>query len=284
MKIILSRKGFDSGSGGYPSPILPDGTLLSLPIPDQNDVNKYSDLKVDHQTSYYDIMKQLIKRELKCGKDKIKLDNDTTCHLDPDLNESIIVRPNGFKPLFGQMDAAQSHLSNHHVEVGDLFLFFGWFRQTIIENNQLKFDPKDKEGRHIIFGYMQIGEIIKTASLKKLVPLWLMNHPHYLDEKRRTSNKNAIYVGSDTLSWNKQLKGADTFNYDDCLVLTKSECKRSQWQLPDCFKSVKMTFHKESSWKEDHFKCVDRGQEFVVEEDEEVMQWVKDLIEKMNKK
>ena len=38
MKIMLSRKGFDSTKedGGYPSPILPDGTLLSLPVPDCN--------------------------------------------------------------------------------------------------------------------------------------------------------------------------------------------------------------------------------------------------------
>jgi len=33
MKFILSRKGFDSKSGGYPSPIFPDGSLISLPIP-----------------------------------------------------------------------------------------------------------------------------------------------------------------------------------------------------------------------------------------------------------
>jgi hypothetical protein len=33
MKVILSRKGFDSEYGGIASPILPDGTLLSLPIP-----------------------------------------------------------------------------------------------------------------------------------------------------------------------------------------------------------------------------------------------------------
>ena len=36
MKVILSRKGFDSSNGGCPSPILPDGTLLSLPIPSQD--------------------------------------------------------------------------------------------------------------------------------------------------------------------------------------------------------------------------------------------------------
>jgi len=44
MKVILSRKGFDSGTGGYPSPILPDGTLLSLPIPDATSDIKYSDI------------------------------------------------------------------------------------------------------------------------------------------------------------------------------------------------------------------------------------------------
>lgn len=35
MKVVLSRKGMDSRAGGIPSPILPDGTLLSLPIPNE---------------------------------------------------------------------------------------------------------------------------------------------------------------------------------------------------------------------------------------------------------
>ncbi len=32
-RLILSHKGFDSRSGGCPSPIFPDGTMFSLPIP-----------------------------------------------------------------------------------------------------------------------------------------------------------------------------------------------------------------------------------------------------------
>ena len=44
MKIILSRKGFDSEYAGQPSPILPDGTLLSMPIPYSNEIIKYTDL------------------------------------------------------------------------------------------------------------------------------------------------------------------------------------------------------------------------------------------------
>lgn len=38
MKVVLSRKGMDSRAGGIPSPILPDGTLLSLPIPNEKAV------------------------------------------------------------------------------------------------------------------------------------------------------------------------------------------------------------------------------------------------------
>ena len=58
MKIILSRKGFDSEYGGYPSPILPNGQMISLPIPDQKDDIKYSDVKAGELTCY-DLMKVL---------------------------------------------------------------------------------------------------------------------------------------------------------------------------------------------------------------------------------
>lgn len=47
MKIILSRKGFDSENGGYPSPILPNGTLLSIPIPSAYNNNNYMQLKYE---------------------------------------------------------------------------------------------------------------------------------------------------------------------------------------------------------------------------------------------
>ena len=35
MKIIFSRKGYDSAAGGIPSPIFADGSLCSLPIPSE---------------------------------------------------------------------------------------------------------------------------------------------------------------------------------------------------------------------------------------------------------
>ena len=60
MKIILSRKGFDSGSGGCPSPILPDGRLISLPIPVEGERLSYGDLSFDKGASYFDIMNTLM--------------------------------------------------------------------------------------------------------------------------------------------------------------------------------------------------------------------------------
>ena len=47
-RLILSRKGFDSSAGGGPSPILNDGRIFSLPIPQkEKSPHRYLDLKFD---------------------------------------------------------------------------------------------------------------------------------------------------------------------------------------------------------------------------------------------
>ena len=85
MKVILSRKGFDSQYGGMPSPILPDGTLLSLPIPSKTDMEtKYRDLYYGN-SSYYDIIHTLNPNN--------KIKEEYNCHLDPDIREEIKDRP-----------------------------------------------------------------------------------------------------------------------------------------------------------------------------------------------
>lgn len=102
MRVILSRKGFDSQYGGMPSPILPDGTLLSLPIPSKTDMEtKYRDLYYGN-SSYYDIIHTL------SPNNKIK--EEYNCHLDPDIRGTIKDRPTGWKPTFGQEKTALRHL------------------------------------------------------------------------------------------------------------------------------------------------------------------------------
>ena len=80
MKIILSRKGFDSENGEIPNPILPDGTLLSLPIPDNDGNNTFSSLHWNGM-SYYEIIHSL--------KPRTKIKVDDMCHLDPDLKKDV---------------------------------------------------------------------------------------------------------------------------------------------------------------------------------------------------
>ena len=100
MKVVLSRKGFDSAYGGYPSPILPAGEMVSLPIP-LDDTIRYSDLQIG-DLKYYDLMADLKPRIRSNGKWLI-LNEETKCHFDPDIHKDPIDRESGWKPCFGQM-------------------------------------------------------------------------------------------------------------------------------------------------------------------------------------
>jgi hypothetical protein len=118
MKLILSRKGFDSGSGGGASLITTNNDLISLPIPD--------DPGVGHPTSYNQISSAAgnlgpIVSTLTNGK----IRGTDLAHLDPDLDKCSLSRaPGNWAPAFGQRDkAAAPHLDNYNVGVGDLFIF-----------------------------------------------------------------------------------------------------------------------------------------------------------------
>jgi len=123
MRVILSRKGFDSYYGGYPSPILPDRRMISLPIPLSGDPICYKDLKINQNESLYELMSKLEPKVKIKGK-QTELKKQKRCHLDPDIYYFLIDREKGWTPLFGQIKAAQSHLENRNITEGGLFLFF----------------------------------------------------------------------------------------------------------------------------------------------------------------
>lgn len=268
MRVILSRKGFDSENGGKPSPILPDGRLISLPIPSQGEKLGYRDLQLTSGKTYRDMM-----YELGCQ------DHDGTCHVDPDICTDVVPRPKGWKPVFGQIHAAQTHLDNWGVGVGDLFLFLGWFRHTRQDRfGKLMFDPADREGKHVVFGYLQVGDKMRLTVLTRC-PAWMVHHPH-TELKRRQRSNNTVYIARDTLSWDNDRSGAGVFCFDQSLVLTKAGMSRSCWQLPAFFKSLSITYHSASSWKNGYFQSASRGQEFVIQESPQAENWAKGLIQK----
>jgi len=251
MKIILSRKGFDSGSGGIASPILPDGTLLSLPIPDKKGNRKYNELRYDDIT-YYDIINQLRKR---C-KNRFEHIN---CHLDPDIRENICYMPNKWKSAFGQFNGALKHLINQNVKKGDMFLFYGWFKKTEYgDDGKLQYIT-NAPNLHVIYGFLQIGRMITDKEeIKKYN--W---HPH----ANMVTNNNCLFVANDRLSWNENKKGYGTFLYNKQLALTKEGTRnRSEWgKLFNMLKNnnLKMSGHR---------------QEYVIDEHPIITEWVQSLI------
>jgi hypothetical protein len=277
MKVILSRKGFDTSYGGFPSFILPDNTLLSLPIP-SDDTTRYSDIKTVDGVSYFNLIRN-VKPKIKFGGKFKWLTHQSKCHLDPDLREESITRPKGWRPLFGQVNAAQSHLENHNVKKDDIFLFFGLFRRVKMINAKLSFDS-DSSPIHIIYGYLQIGKKYKIT-LNSRFPAKLEYHPH-LQKKYRMQSNNAIYEACDWLTLNPDFPGAGVFHYHPSLVLTKPGYKSSRWSLPEIFKGLKISYHhntKSYGWRDNIFYSALRGQEFVIEENVSVSKWVKGLIE-----
>jgi len=96
--------------------------MLSIPIPDNRSVVRYCDI----QSNDKDRSMARLVRELSGGK----LKATAKVHVDPDLDYSQLTREADWLPLFGQCGAAQTHLQNFAVDKGDLFLFFGWFRQV----------------------------------------------------------------------------------------------------------------------------------------------------------
>ena len=261
MKFIFSRKGFDAENGGAPSPVMPDGTMLSLPIPCEWD-QSYEDMIYKGRT-YSEIIRDL--KAKKCFSDH--------GHLDPDLCARIhSTVPDNWVPAFGQADAAETHLENQGVTIGDVFLFFGWFRKTVNQNGTLSYEKGSKDA-HMLFGYLQIGVIARGEEKTKYQ--W---HPH----SYRNGNNDTMYIASDRLVINGKdtgLPGAGTFKYSDDLVLTMPGMPKSRWSLPDFFREVSISCHSKDSWKpEGYFQTVRIGQEFVVSEDDRVTKWAQKII------
>ncbi len=284
MKVILSRKGFDSTAGGVASPIFPDGSMLSLPIPDPHSRVRYVDLRspISGFESVGDIVERMPGSRIR---------KDDFVHLDPDLDEAALTREAGWKPIFGQTAAAQSHLESNGVDVGDIFVMFGWYREVVVSNGVVSF-RRGAPDIHVIFGWMQIGEIIELGANPANLPTWAQYHPHNVQGVYGSSNR--LYVAAEMLSLQNatSVPGAGVFrNYDERRRLTASGARlRTQWTLPRWFDPARtatpLTYHNAvERWNvgEDRvdLRTVGRGQEFVFDAKiyPEALEWIGSLFD-----
>lgn len=248
-RIVLSRKGFDSTAGGCASPILPDGTMVSLPIPDARSPIRYRELTVQG----HDV-----------GRLVADLSGDaytggSRAHLDPDLVASTFPRKRGWCPVFGQAGGEQTVLARAGVGEGDVFLFFGWFRRAERARGRWRFVAGAPD-LHVLWGWMEVGEVVAVDGRAR-VPTWAAYHPHVAGGAR---TNNTLYVA----------RRAGVFaRYDDRLRLTRAGAPRSRWSLPAWFEPRGRPplgyHHAPSRWRRAgdsvHLQSVARGQEFVLD-------------------
>ncbi|OHB84251.1 MAG: hypothetical protein A2Z38_03110 [Planctomycetes bacterium RBG_19FT_COMBO_48_8] len=284
MKIILSRKGLDGGfNGAKPSPIMPCGRLLSLPIPvtpkqmaNGEDGIPYADLRFDGQ-SIRKIIDPLHKYKFNYSK----------AHLDPDLDRDRLEnRRQGWRPAFGQVGPPQTLLEN--VNTGDLFLFFGWFRRTRYDNGELQYLQPRKCGKdlHVIFGWLQVGQRINPVT-EKNCPCGLEDNLHVRNaDAHGYGRTNTIYITADELIVSGQrlgVRGAGSFPcFKSSLQLTAPKRPRAHWCLPEWL----CRGQNHGNWQCNHenylpFDSSSRKQEFVfnMPEDPKAIEWLKGLFE-----
>ncbi|MFZ9395805.1 MAG: hypothetical protein ACO25F_07080 [Erythrobacter sp.] len=224
MRIIFSRKGFDSAAGGGPSPIV-DGCPLSLPIPaGAASTTTYGALGLGEHVQ---------------RASRGRLGPHDLCHHDPMFLES---GPEAGTCLFGQCGAAQTHLERQGVGPGDVFLFFGLFREGA-----------GGEAHHRIFGYLEVEEVIPLSdgAPRGLVEL---AHPHALALHHRN---DVVYRG----------RGRRAARASAALRLTVPGGPPTLWQRPGWLAPGGLSYHDRADrWLPGgRLRSVARGQEFVAE-------------------
>ena len=280
MKLILSRKGFDSSAGGVPSPIFPNGRMVSLPIPDKHSAVTYADIFYDDGS-----LGSLVS-DLTSGR----IPPHYHAHIDPDLTQDSLPRLPDWHPIFGQTGQAQSHLHNKGVGPGDLFLFFGLFRRIEMRNGSYTW-VRTAQPCHVIWGWLQVAEVLQLGNSQPHGYDWAKYHPHF---HRGSDTNNVVYLARHNLQIDDlkdNLPGAGIFpQYSLRLQLTASYAENvSIWDLPGWFHPgeyrTPLTYHADTQrWHKradrTELRSVARGQEFVLDCDEypEAVQWICELI------
>lgn len=283
MKLILSRKGFDSANGGCPSPII-DGHLCSLPIPDAGAPTSYKKISPFNGAPIAKIVEDLTRGQVRRGH---------RAHLDPDLRRDAIARAAGWRPMFGQAGAAQSHLARHDVGCGDLFLFFGYFRRAEKVGGAFRF-VRNAPRLHVIFGWLQVGCVATVTRDLAAEKPWAAGHPHLAPRAIEYEN-NTLYFASDRLSSiGLKTSGAGTFDrIRPELILTHTDSSRSVWELPRWFapgRRPPLTYHGDPTrWTDcgssTLLQTVGIGQEFVLDAEQypEAREWLRSIFRAANR-
>jgi Nucleotide modification associated domain 3 len=274
MKIVFSRKGFDSKYGGIPSVVWPETKeMLSFPIPVKPPELGYP---VENLSFMGKQLSGLL-NSLDYNWER----QGSHFHYDP-MIQSLPERPQ--VGAFGQSGSALGHLKNQEIGKGDIFLFFGTFCECYFDHNQkLKYLPMHPF--HAIWGFLEVDSHIDIESsqsddeekLFRQYPVLkkhsaLKEHPH-IQNRNRYKTQNTLYLG----------EKFGTFRFDESLRLTKMNFKKSIWELPAEFREAKITHVNHLAYQTGDSKAIMKtahiGQEFVLSDPNDgIIEWLNSIL------
>jgi hypothetical protein len=270
VKLVLSRKGFDARHGGIPSPILPDGTLLPLPIPHPAETTRLDEISLPLGNG------RIV--ELVGDLSGDRLAADLRVHADPQLQPPAAALP-GWRPCLGQAGAAAGHLRREGVGPGDLFLFFGWFRSVQRRRGRWVYRSGAPD-RHLIFGWLEVGEVLPLGRQPErclAMHPWLADHPHHQRADLRADPHNTLYLAApDSRLVASAAPAAGRFQRaTPHRQLTAPDAPtRSLWRLPGWWlpepQAPTLSYHRDPGlWQRQgdgvRLRSARIGQEFVIE-------------------
>ena len=265
MKIILSRKGIDSGNINLASPILPDGTMLSIPIPTDDDMKlSYKDISYQGQ-SFDEILRCLNRgRELNLPYNNIHLDPDIRADLYRDV-------PKGWTPAFGTRSGDEAAVRPQTIaRPGDVFLFFGRFRHA---DESFRYISSEL---HCVWGYMQVKKVLVDRD-EIAQYSW---HPHAKAERLLNQRCNTLYLPASSLSWNTNVPGFGELKFSEKRQLTIPGQTRAIWKKQPFYMPDKVTNAKRKNSDRTSSGLYYSGfwQELVLKENDKATEWAKSII------
>jgi hypothetical protein len=256
--------------------------MVSIPIPDPDSPRTYADYSTPAGGTYSDLLNLLGVSSLRCAKTRVPVVPPPGVHFDPDLIAGSRSRERHWRGLFGQAKAAQGHLANQHVGIGDLFLFFGWFRRTKRRGNGLRFVGPSA---HVVWGWLEVGAVIAVD--RDRPERWMLEHPHLSHRAKYSGANNTIYIAAQHSTWLPGFAGSGVAtSYHDRLRLTADgEERRRVWRLPEEFHRpphATLSGQSEKAWTRSdagwllRSACI--GQEFVIPANDGIRAWVQTIL------
>jgi hypothetical protein len=261
MKIIFSRKGFDSQYGAVPNAVLPDGTLVSFPIEDKKSIITAAEVRRAGE-SVGEMVEQLTGG---------RMPRTYRAHLDPDLDSASYPRQPAWRPVLGQTGSSLGHLQKQGIGRGDLFLFFGWYQPVERVGPRWSY-VRSVRPVHALWGWLQVGAIYAHTDVPAEAASWLAYHPHL---QRSARMQHTLFIASDALHIEgRRLPGAGYFPVSSPRrVLTAPGENMSVWRFPSWMhpaaERARFSYiHDGSRWREGgsgvQVQTVGKGQEIVM--------------------